>query len=284
MTTLLKNLVKPRVIRLSYSNSPCDPENSPTLHQLRDCAAFDDLMAGLVEAGLRYETVFHLFPGCKRNFSDYPKLLAGDTLVLASRPPMGSQNPKKPIKPSNCAIENALFTELKSFFERISRGEVRLHADIVNGLPSALKCIQRCGFVMLGEGTLREVHMEGYSHDSRGLNTDRIALGYFLHTPLRELPGCRAIISFSMGGYENIIWNQWVRRHRSHWLEKPIFAIAEFLVPRPDNPPVASPLLLDADLGFDLKKSQILKALCGPLDREAHGYFVLHQKELPYKI
>ncbi len=230
--------------RFAYTNPPS--EGRLRLHQVRDGAAFSELAVSLCHLGYDYGTVIHNYRNHGQPADQFTFLHPGDLIVMTTRPPLsdfpgdpGQKNEdkdKRYVSRSHDHLENALFKELERFFDHVSRYHVVLSHDVREFLPAESLAMATLNFHTKGKATIRsmEVFAGGRTRTVKAPKEFN-AVGCFLH--LRQINGypCGAVVSFSMGGYENLLWNRIVRLRFGEWLKKPVFAFVGLNVP--EEPP-----------------------------------------------
>lgn len=241
-----------KLYRFCYTNPP--GEGRARLHQVRDGDAFNELTAGIYPQGYEYGTYIHNYPHHSLTADHFRFLRPGDLLVMTTRPPLsdylgdpkhaGEDKDKRHIVPSDNHLEKAIFSDLKRFFVYLSRYRVELtpemaallKSEVSKMMPHSPDAMAVIDFHTKGKATIRstQVMAGGRPRDIRPPPQFN-AVGYFLHT--RKIPGypCGMIVSFSMGGYENLLWNRIVRLRHSQWLSTPVFVFA--LLNLPEEPP-----------------------------------------------
>jgi hypothetical protein len=264
--------------RFGYTNPP--GEGQPRLHHSRDGAAFNELAADLPFKGYRYGTFIHNYPKHSLPEKHFAFLKAGDLVVSATRPPRsdylgddlrdGEGKDRRYIIPSNDHLENAIFKDLDRFFAHVSRYCVELTPEMAGLLPQKFESMSHIKFHTKGKATIHSTMatIGGRVRELKGPKEFN-AVGYFLH--LGKITGypCGLVLSFSMGGYENLLWNRIVRLRYSKWFDKPVFGFALLNLPeepeRPLTPELAdgatSKVLIEEWLDVNgADNSQFLKA------------------------
>lgn len=240
--------------RLGYTNPPSDGQKL-RLHHSRDGAAFGELSANLPFKGYCYETVIHNYPNHSLARDHFNFLQQTDLLVCATRPPLDDflGDPKyknygkdwRYICPSNDDLEKAIFKDLKRYFSHISRGCVKLQDETAGHLLKGFEAMAQINFHKRGMGTINNfvVEMGGVTREVKPPK-EYNSVGYFLHLPKISDYPCSLILSFSMGGYENLLWNRIVRLRFDKWLESPVFGVALLNLPEEPLQPL-TPKLAD---------------------------------------
>ncbi len=115
-------------------------------------------------------------------------------------------------------------------------------------LPANFARMASIHFHTTGKGTIASTYvpLKGRDHTHKTTKDDFNAVGYFIH--LKQLTGypCGLIASFSMGGYENLLWNRIVRLRFQHWFDHPIFCFALLKLPQEPPRPLTPALADDA--------------------------------------
>jgi hypothetical protein len=243
-----------RFFRAAYSN-PNGDQKRPRLHQIRDGAAFCELSASLVKAGFEYATVVHFYPGHRVGPSAFNFIRSGDLVVLTTRPPIDdylgdarnhhADRDRRLIQRSGHQLEEAIFSSLKpSCFSWVSRYCVELSPEMAGGLPEERRNMANLEFHKYGNGRIQQSSFLGgpHAHYRRVPKPRQHAVGYFAHLPKIKGFPCGLILSFSMGGYENLLWNRIVRLKFKEWLTKPVFAVVELELPEEPSQPLTPEL------------------------------------------
>jgi hypothetical protein len=234
--------------RFGYTNPP--REGHPRLHHSRDGAAFDELIDPLYSRGYRHGTFIHNYPFHRQPARKFKFLQPGDLVVTTTRPPLDDvlekgDKDRRHIDRSEDALEIAIHQELRRFFNHLSRYGIILSPEMAALLPPEYASLAKINFHTRGKATIRttELTVRGGTRTKsapKGFN----AIGIFIH--LDKVSGfpCGFIASFSMGGYENLLWNRIVRLRYDQWFARPSFALA--LLNLPDEPPQPlTPMLAD---------------------------------------
>lgn len=232
--------------RFGYSNPPRDAQ--PRLHHSRDGAAFNEITDPLYSRGFQYGTFIHNYPHHRQPADAFTFLKARDLVVCTTRPPLDDLRPDptrkqsdekdwRRIDRSEDHLEQAIFDDLRPFFQRLSRYTVNLTPEIASHLPPTFERMVRIHFHSKGKGTIASTYVPvgGRDHSHKTSKDDFNSVGFFIH--LKQITGypCGLIASFSMGGYENLLWNRIVRLRFQRWFDHPIFCLA--LLKLPDEPP-----------------------------------------------
>jgi hypothetical protein len=246
-----------KFLRVAYSNPPGD-NKQPRLHQIRDGAAFCELAEGLRRPGFEYGTILHFYPAHGLKAEAFRFLNLGDLPVLTTRPPVhdylgdprnkGADRDRRLIARSDNDLEKAIFASITPFFSWVSRYFVELSEDMASKLPDKRRNMANLEFHSYRKGTIRSKSFAGgeHAHYRHVPKKDQHAVGYFLHLPkIKDYP-CGMILSFSMGGYENLAWNRIVRLRFNGWLRKPVFAFAELELPAEPVQPLTPEFADDA--------------------------------------
>lgn len=240
----MEDTTNARFYRFAYTNPP--GEGRPRLHQVRDGAAFSELAVGLCQLGYDYGTVVHNYRDHKLGAEHFGFLHPGDLIVITTRPPLsdylgdpahgGEDKDKRYVSRSYNHLEQALFGDLSRFFSHVSRYHVELSQETTGLLPEPSKSMAIINFHTKGKATIRsmEIFAGGRTRTVKAPKEFN-AVGCFLHLKqITDYP-CGAIVSFSMGGYENLLWNRIVRLRFGQWLKKPVFAFVGLSLP--EEPP-----------------------------------------------
>ncbi|HOX59688.1 MAG TPA: hypothetical protein P5205_09360 [Candidatus Paceibacterota bacterium] len=227
-----------RFYRFGYTNPP--REGKPRLHHSRDGAAFDELIDPLYAEGYRHGTFIHNYPRHRLSARHFTFLEPGDLVVSTTRPPLddvlGKDKDWRRIERSDDHLEKAIHKDLRRFFKHLCRYFVTLKPETANLLPPEFSLMACTNFHTKGKGTIASTQITVGERDRtkkgpKGFN----AVGFFLHLPQITGYKCGLIASFSMGGYENLLWNRIVRLKFRKWFHRPVFAFA--LLNLPDEPP-----------------------------------------------
>ena len=243
-TSTAKLFMTRKFYRFAYTNPP--GEGRPRLHMVRDGAAFSELAVGLCLSGYDYGTVIHNYRNHRQPAEKFTFLHAGDLILMTTRPPLsdypgdpahkGEDKDKRYVSRSHDHLENALFKDLESFFSHVSRYSVVLTEETKKLLPVDSQAMAALNFHTKGKATIRsmEIFAGGRTRTVKAPKEFN-AVGCFLR--LKQITGypCGAIVSFSMGGYENLLWNRIVRLRFGEWLKKPVFAFVGLNLP--EEPP-----------------------------------------------
>lgn len=243
-TSTAKLFMTRKFYRFAYTNPP--GEGRPRLHMVRDGAAFSELAVSLCHLGYDYGTVIHNYRNHRQPADQFAFLNQGDMIIMTTRPPLsdfpgdpGQKNEdkdKRYVSRSHDHLENALFKELEPFFSHVSRYHVVLSDEMKKLLPADSLAMGTLNFHTKGKATIRsmEVFAGGRARTMKAPKEFN-AVGCFLH--LKQIGGypCGAVVSFSMGGYENLLWNRIVRLRFGEWLKSPVFAFVGLKVP--EEPP-----------------------------------------------
>jgi hypothetical protein len=234
--------------RFGYTNPP--REGHPRLHHSRDGAAFDELIDPLYSRGYRHGTFIHNYPFHRQPAREFAFLCPGDLVVTTTRPPLDDvlekgEKDRRHIDRSEDALEKAIHEDLRRFFNHLSRYGVILSSEMAALLPPEYASLAKINFHTRGKATIlnTELTIRGRARTKsapKGFN----AIGIFIHLDKVNGFPCGLIASFSMGGYENLLWNRIVRLRYHQWFERPSFALA--LLNLPDEPPQPlTPMLAD---------------------------------------
>lgn len=239
-----KLLMNRKFYRFAYTNPP--GEGRPRLHQLRDGAAFSELAVSLCHLGYDYGTVIHNYRNHRQPADQFRFLRQGDVIVMTTRPPLSDflgdpekkneDKDKRYVSRSHDHLENALFKDLERFFSHVSRYSVLLAEETKKLLPPDWQAMATLNFHTKGKATIRSMEVfAGGRNRTVKAPKEFNAVGCFVN--LKQISGypCGAIVSFSMGGYENLLWNRIVRLRFGEWLKKPVFAFVGLSLP--EEPP-----------------------------------------------
>jgi hypothetical protein len=252
----MKSKTPKRFFRIAYSNPTYD-NKLPRLHQVRDGAAFCELSASLIKSGLEYGTVIHFYPNHKIHANAFRFLDSSNTLLVqTTRPPFkdshgniknkSTDKDKRVIARSEHTLEEAIFTAIKPFFSWVSRYFVELSPTLADRLPDKRRDMANLEFSSYLKGRIKSKAFSNdpHTHRRRVPKSEQHAVGYLVHVPKMEGFQCGLILSFSMGGYENLLWNRLVRLNKRGWLEKPVFVFAELKLPEEPEQPL-TPMFVD---------------------------------------
>lgn len=229
--------------RFAYSTALRDSE-SPRPFKTRDGAAFGELAAVLTANGLQYGSLIYNFPSIntpKIEPLDMPCPGAGELLVLTTRPPLNdaSHDDKRIVPPRGNRLEEAIFAALSpSILSVCARSHVRISEQLVG--PE----FEKGDFVFHQNKDARLKRSRGLSHKTRSVlipESEYRSMGFFIKVPVLPGYGCGLVVSFGMGGIENLIWNRIIRERYPDWLGAPsLFVVAEMdigpaSVPDPDH-------------------------------------------------
>ncbi len=231
--------MKCRFFRFGYP-CPVRPPKDPGSFQIRDGGAFMELAEPLREHGWQFETLICNYPfregegipiSGREKFSF---LVADDCLVQTTRPPLNDHETRnrKRISRSCSHLENAVFAELRYFFDHICREQLRLSARLVDRLAvvrgiSRQEITSRWHFRQTHDARIARTGSPDHGRDRNHDPGDYRSLGVFLHLPAIREYGCRLIVSFGMGGFETQVWNGIIRKRFPGWLDRPGFVLAE---------------------------------------------------------
>ena len=242
-----------KFFRFAYTNPP--REGLPRLHHSRDGAAFEELMDPLYSRGFTHGTFIHNYPRHRMPARHFAFLRPGDLVVTTTRPPLDdllgdSQRKEKDrdwrhIDRSDDALEKAIHKDLRRFFTHLSRYGAILTPEMAALLPPEFASMATINFHTKGKGTISstELSVRGRTR-TKSAPKDFNAIGFFVH--LEKVTGypCGLIASFSMGGYENLLWNRIVRLRFHNWFNGPVFALALLKLPKEPSQPL-TPMLAD---------------------------------------
>lgn len=230
-----------RVFRFAYYQPP-DNVGNVRLHELRDCEAFVEILAALEHRGYNYEDTFLNYPDCGESEVDEERLgmNSSDILVLTTRPPLNDDpnDHQRPVRCSETGLEKKITRKIKKYFEYCSRYEVWLSGSMAEELAdeNADKAAYKFRLNDSGRVNSRAIytaHKANSKHsdwlDVRNTNTD-LTVVYFLYAREAWAGGPQLVVSFSMGGPENLIWARILRKNYSDLLDKPIFFMGEMKV------------------------------------------------------
>ena len=230
--------------RFGYTNPP--REGHPRLHHSRDGAAFDELIDPLYFRGYRHGTFIHNYPFHRQPARKFKFLQPGDLVVTTTRPPLDDilkkdDKDRRHIDRSEDALEKAIHADLRRFFNHVSRYGIILSPEMAALLPPEYASLAKINFHTRGKATILNTELNARTKSApKGFN----AIGIFVHLDKVNGFPCGLIASFSMGGYENLLWNRIVRLRYQRWFERPSFALA--LLNLPDEPPQPlTPMLAD---------------------------------------
>ncbi len=220
--------------RCGYSNPNGDTKTR--LHQSRDGTAFNELADALYGHGYRYGTFIHNYANHCLPAQEFAFLNGGDIVACTTRPPMddfydeiqeAGKKDWRIIRRSNDDLEKAIFQELRVYFTHVSR-----NSTILSPLAQKLLSPQFADHASItyhtrGKATIGrlETSRAGRPVSLKAPN-DFNSMGFFLHLPRIGVYPCGMVVSFSMGGYENLLWNRIVRLKYDKWLKQPTFACA----------------------------------------------------------
>jgi hypothetical protein len=243
-------IMKHRFFRFGYP-CPVRPPKDPGSFQIRDGGAFMEVTEPLRDYGWQFETLICNYPYRKGESSpisgrdQFTFLTPDDCLVQTTRPPLNDHETRnrKRITRSCSHLENAIFAELRIFFDHICREQLRLSSRLVDRL-AVLKGVSRQEIV--SRWHFRQTHdariartgtIDAARRDRNHRPNDYRSLGVFLHLPGIRDYGCRLIVSFGMGGFETQVWNGIIRKRFPGWLDRPGFVLAEMDLNRcPERP------------------------------------------------
>ena len=185
----------------------------------------------------------------------YGNILRDDLIVLtsspsATRPPIddfdqGGEKDWRRIERSDDDLEKAIFNELRQYFDFISRYSTVLSKAGSSLPPKDSTHLATINFSVKGNATIASMEIDrGGRPHKLGAPKDFNSVGFFLHLPKITGYPCGAIVSFSMGGYENLLWNRIVRLRYQDWLKRPVFAFALLNLPAEPLQPL-TPMLAD---------------------------------------
>lgn len=229
-----------RVFCIGYS-SACEPGETPRLHQTRDGNAALELMSVLLRQGYDYETALHFYPSLQRPADSFTFIAPADLLLLPTRPPIehwlsgGRIPPAGRLKPSDNALENALFTALAPLFSVISRFNIEVSPTAASWLTDEGKDYAVLDFTRYAHAFITHRARSGDKHAFGKLVSARLrySAGYFVK--LHAIPHfkCGLLCCFAPGGVENLLFARLVRRKFPHWLEPAWqgFSLVRFKVP-----------------------------------------------------
>ena len=259
-----------RYFRFSYTNIPKGGREretrqvrrdiNPKIFQVRDGAAFHELAAVLSQNGHQYGTLIHNYPFHAAGQAEFDFLKPDDILLVTTRPPLSdvrAEN-RRYVLESGSFLEKAIFEELRKYFSLLSRAEVCLSDHAASFLKEEDRDKADMEFYQHGSARIHR-HRQGHEFRYKELpGGSNITACYFLHLGRMKNCPCRLIVSFGMGGYENLIWNRLVRLRHPLWLQKPVFVFAEITLPKKEPVKPITPtfcdtyamrLLIERDLG-----------------------------------
>ena len=234
--------------RFGYSNPNGDTKTR--LHQSRDGTAFNELADALYGKAYRYGTFIHNYANHCLPAKEFAFLKRGDLVVCTTRPPMDDfyQAGKKDwriIRRSNDDLEKAIFQELRVYFTHVSRKSTILAKAAKSLLPPEYAHFASIKYHTRGKATIGNVVTNRSGLDvPEEAPADFNSIGFFLHLPKINRYPCGMVVSFSMGGYENLLWNRIVRLKYDRWLKQPTFACALLNLPAEPTEPL-TPKLAD---------------------------------------
>jgi hypothetical protein len=233
-----------RFFRIAYSNPPRGEK--PRLHQIRDGAAFCELAVPLIRLDFEYETIIHFYPAHGLKADAFNFLREGDLVVQTTRPPKddylgdernkGADKDKRLIQRSDDDLEKTIFASIAPYFSHVSRSCIELSERMATELSDERRNMANLRFSTYRKGRIQSKSFSGGNEHYRRVSKGKQhAVGYFLHLPKINHYPCGLILSFSMSGYENLLWNRIVRLKFRQWFKKPVFAFVELELP--DEPP-----------------------------------------------
>ena len=234
--------------RFGYSNPNGDTKTR--LHQSRDGTAFNELADALYGKAYRYGTFIHNYANHCLPAKEFAFLKRGDLVVCTTRPPMDDfyQAGKKDwriIRRSDDHLEKAIFQELRVYFTHVSRNSTILSPAAQKLLPPQFTDLAFISYHTRGKATIGNLVTQRSGREvSLHAPADFNSIGFFLHLPKINGYPSGMVVSFSMGGYENLLWNRIVRLKYDRWLKQPTFACALLNLPAEPTEPL-TPKLAD---------------------------------------
>jgi len=225
---------KKRVYWFSYHAAPWEAkaqyrkgprDYSDFIHQVRDGAAFAEVLSILLNSGYEYGGLLLNLPRegfPKGSFSKpeaLPPFSSRDLIVMVTRPPL-SDSPRKQrvrsIERSDIPLEKTIFKVIrKYFFSYCSRFRVTLTRGLQNTmslLPAEQRVWKDVIFQQKGSAHFHErwVKKQNLKRNSKGHTA-----GYLLYFPHLSYDGPALLVVFGLSGSSTLQWANAIRQHFS---------------------------------------------------------------------
>jgi hypothetical protein len=189
-----------------------------TLHLVRDSMAFVEYTETIYKCGYTWgDTILNLFwekkYGPEATLTDQPEFDPDDLIVVTTRCPLDDDETsgRRRILRSNSLLENTILNTVRNcFLERSLRGEVTLK----HALREARK---REGYPA---GTFKFSERNGVAHPVNKLVGFLAFAPHLLEPGTLKPTGPKLLVSFAVGGVENVIWARALRTSHADLLSE----------------------------------------------------------------
>lgn len=211
----------------------------PSLHQLRDGAAFVELLGRLQPMGYTYEgALLELLDGAPRKH--FYHLGPQDIVVRVTRPPLDDPPEKRHLRvqPSQTWLEQRVMAAIRPCFAVLSRDEVILAEALARQLSEPCKASMK--YKVYGSSDIAEYALP----DATGRAPHRpTTVGFALSVPSLWEQGPRLLAAWSAGGTDTLVFARYLRKRKTGVAllkclvesDKPLIAMVE--IQRTGQPP-----------------------------------------------
>jgi hypothetical protein len=250
---------------------------SPFVHQVRDGAAFCELLTVLLTGGYNYGGLLlnlprKAFPSPPPAAEKLPTFAAKDLIVLTTRPPLsdGPTSKARPIDRSDTPLEHIIFDAMKRcFFSYCSRSRVTLAPAITQSL-SCLSAEERLwGDVLFHQKGGDFFHERWVKQHKLSKETQGHTAGYLCYMPC--LPDNKAglLAAFGLSGVSTLFWATEFREYYSTLLSEILKSdTARFVLARLDIPQLAARPTSLKGFHVSAKPPELLLNLKAPSNRQ----------------